>query len=134
MLIGVAVILLGIAVAVIIGQFVRSRIPGLTSRDDLRSLAGPILIILYKLVIRRLGEHPRDDLRLTGAVRPLGSLAWLGGFVIFALAVAIAAAVGIYRVTGEGDLTGLLPALARARRFSPPSPRKCCSAGCFPLA
>ena len=69
-----------------------------------------ILIILYKLVIRRLGEHPRDDLRLTGSLRPLLS-GLAGGFVIFALAVTIAAAIGIYRVTGEGDLTGLLPAL-----------------------
>ena len=32
-------------------------------------------------------------------------------FRVFALAVTIAAAIGIYRVTGEGDLTGLLPAL-----------------------
>jgi membrane protease YdiL (CAAX protease family) len=34
-----------------------------------------------------------------------------GGFLIFALAVAVAAAMGVYRLTGEGDLTGLLPAL-----------------------
>src|SRR5207248_1073538 len=105
MLIGVAVIVLGITIAVLIGQFVLPMIPGLTREMTFDLLAAPILIILYKLVIRRLGEHPRDDLRVTGAVRPLlGGLA--GGFLIFALVVAIAAAIGVYRVTGEGDLTG----------------------------
>jgi membrane protease YdiL (CAAX protease family) len=110
MLIGVAVIMLGITIAVLIGQFVLPTIPGLTREMTFDLLAAAILIILYKLVIRRLGEHPRDDLRLTGAVRPLlGGLA--GGFLIFGLAVAIAAAIGVYRVSGEGDFTGLLPAL-----------------------
>jgi membrane protease YdiL (CAAX protease family) len=110
MLIGVAVIMLGIALAVILNQFVLPTAPGLTREMQFELLAAPILIILYKLIISRLGEHARDDLRFTGAVRPLlGGLA--GGFVLFALAVVIAAAMGIYRVTGEGDLTGLLAAL-----------------------
>ncbi len=110
MLIGAAVIMVGIAIAVIIDRFVLPRIPGLTREMSFEVIASATLIILYKLVIRRLGEYPRDDLRLTGSLRPLlGGLA--GGFVVFALAVAIAAAIGIYRVTGEGDLTGLLPAL-----------------------
>ena len=110
MLIGAAVIMVGIAIAVIIDRFVLPRIPGLTREMSFELIASATLIILYKLVIRRLGEYPRDDLRLTGSLRPLlGGLA--GGFVVFALAVAIAAAIGIYRVTGEGDLTGLLPAL-----------------------
>ena len=110
MLIGAAVIMVGIAIAVIIDRFVLPRIPGLTREMSFEVIASATLIILYKLVIRRLGEYPRDDLRLTGSLRPLlGGLA--GGFVVFALAVAIAAAIGVYRVTGEGDLTGLLPAL-----------------------
>jgi membrane protease YdiL (CAAX protease family) len=110
MLIGVAVILLGITVAGLVNKFVLPAIPGLSFEMKFELLAVPILIVLYKLVIRRLGEQPRDDLRLNGSVRPLlGGLA--GGFVIFALVVAIAAAVGVYHLTGEGDLTGLLPAL-----------------------
>lgn len=110
MLIGVAVILLEITVAGLVNKFVLPAIPGLSFEMKFELLAVPILIVLYKLVIRRLGEQPRDDLRLNGSVRPLlGGLA--GGFVIFALVVAIAAAVGVYHLTGEGDLTGLLPAL-----------------------
>lgn len=116
MLIGVAVIMLGIAIAVIIGQFVLPRIPGLTREMTFDLLAAPILILLYKLVIRRLGEHPRDDLRLTGAVRPL--LLGLGaGLVIFSIVVAIAAAMGVYRVTGEGDVSGLAAALLASALF-----------------
>ena len=110
MLIGVAVIALGVAIAVVGSKFATPAIPGFTPRISFELLEIPLLIILYKLVIRRLGEHPRDDLRLTGALRPL-LMGLAGGFVLFALAVAIAAAIGIYRVTGEGDLTGLLPAL-----------------------
>jgi membrane protease YdiL (CAAX protease family) len=110
MLIAVAVVILGIVVAGVTIRWVVPHIAGFTGEMKFDLIAAPLLVILYKLIIRRLGEHPRDDLRLTGAVRPLlGGLA--GGFVIFALAVAMAAAVGIYRVTGEGDLTGLLPAL-----------------------
>src|SRR4051794_4740972 len=118
MLIGMAVIMLGTAIAVDVSLFVLPPVPGLhrettpgppigvhyslffpppvpglTRETTLDLLAAAILIILYKLLIRRLGEHPRDDLRFTGSLRPLlGGLA--GGFVIFALVVAIAAAVG----------------------------------------
>ena len=118
MLIGVAVeILLGITVAGLVNKFVLPAISGLSFEMKFELLAVPILIVLYKLVIRRLGEQPRDDLRLNGSVRPLlGGLA--GGFVIFALVVAIAAAVGVYHLTGEGDLTGLLPALLGPRIFA----------------
>src|SRR5438874_1566615 len=73
MLIGVAVIMLGIAIAVLVGQFVLPQfplpaMPSLNREMVFDLLAAPILIILYKLVICRLGEHPRDDLRLSGAV------------------------------------------------------------------
>jgi membrane protease YdiL (CAAX protease family) len=80
-------------------------------------VAVPMLIILYKLVIRRLGEHPRDDLRVAGALRPL--LFGLAiGLVIFSIVVGIAAALGIYRITGEGDSSGLLSALLGPALFA----------------
>jgi membrane protease YdiL (CAAX protease family) len=116
MLIGIAVIMLGITVAVVINQFVLPAIPGFTKEMKFDLLAVPILVILYKLVIRRLGEHPRDDLRLTGALRPL-LIGVAAGLAIFTLVVAIAAAIGVYRVTGEGDLSGLAPALLATAIF-----------------
>jgi membrane protease YdiL (CAAX protease family) len=116
MLIGVAVIMLGVAIAVVIGQFAVPAIPGFTPVLKFDLLAAVILIILYKLVIRRLGEHPRDDLRLIDAPRNL-LIGLAGGFLLFALVVAVAAAIGIYRVTGEGDLTNLLPALLASAIF-----------------
>ena len=70
MLIGAAVIMVGIAIAVIIDRFVLPRIPGLTREMSFEVIASATLIILYKLVIRRLGEYPRDDLRLTGSFGP----------------------------------------------------------------
>ena len=116
MLIGVALVVLGITVAGLITKFALPAIPGFTGEMRFDIVAIPILIILYKLVIRRLGEHPRDDLRLTGATRPL--LLGLGaGVVIFSIVVAIAAAIGVYRVTGEGNLSGLAASLLGSALF-----------------
>jgi membrane protease YdiL (CAAX protease family) len=110
MLIGVAVYLIGIFAAALFAKKVGPAIPGFTAEIRFDLVAAPLLIILYKLLIRRLGEHPRDDLHLDGSARPL--LAGLGiGFVIFTLVVGIAAVIGVYRVTGEGDTSDLLPAL-----------------------
>ena len=116
MLIGVALIMLGLTVAALVTKFAMPAIPGFTSEMKFDILAVPILVILYKLVIRRLGEHPRDDLQLTGAIRPL--LLGLGaGLLIFSIVVAIAAAIGVYRVTGEGNLSGLATALLASAIF-----------------
>ena len=52
-------------------QFVLPRIPGLTREMSFEVIASAALMILYRLVIRRLGEYPRNDLRLTGSLRPL---------------------------------------------------------------
>ncbi|HVU30433.1 MAG TPA: type II CAAX endopeptidase family protein [Sphingomicrobium sp.] len=66
-----------------------------------------IVLVAYKLVIVRLGEHPRDDLRSKGALRDLG-LGLLAGFLIFSAIVALAAIVGVYRITGPGDTSRVL--------------------------
>jgi membrane protease YdiL (CAAX protease family) len=117
MLIGVAVVLLGIVIAGLLGQYAIPKIPGFNHEMTFEIVAVPMLIILYKLVIRRLGEHPRDDLRVAGALRPL--LFGLAiGLVIFSIVVGIAAALGIYRITGEGDSSGLLSALLGPALFA----------------
>ena len=79
-------------------------------------ICGAFLIILYELVIRRLGEYPRDDYRDPKALRHF--LLGIGaGLAVFSVAVAIAAALGIYSIMGKGDLTDLLPALITSALF-----------------
>jgi len=78
-------------------------------RTVLRALIGIVLVVaVYKLVIARLGERPRDDLRLdkdTG--RNLG-LGMALGFAIMAVSVGIAAVLGVYRIVGPGDTSRLV--------------------------
>ena len=52
----------------------------------------------YKLVLRHLGERPRDDLRFRGAAKALG-LGLLTGLVVFSGIVGVAALFGAYRIT-----------------------------------
>lgn len=61
------------------------------------------VVLVYKLVIVRLGEQPRDDLRWNAEAGKNLGLGLLIGFLIMASAVAIAAIVGVYRITGPGD-------------------------------
>jgi hypothetical protein len=61
-----------------------------------------LVLAVYKLVIVRLGERPRDDLRGQDALRNLG-LGLLAGALLFSAVVGVAAALGVYRITGEGD-------------------------------
>ena len=51
----------------------------------------------YKLVLRHLGEHPRDDLRFRGAAKNLGS-GLLVGLVLFSAVVGLAALAGAYSI------------------------------------
>jgi|SRR6478672_2705088 len=116
MLIGIAIIFLGIAISGATAKLAMPDIPGFTGEMKFALICSPLLIILYKLVIRRLGEHPRDDLRIAGALKPFGT-GLVAGVAIFSVAVAIAAAIGVYRVTGEGDTRELLAALLTTAIF-----------------
>ena len=109
MLIALAVVILCITVATYVVKSV-APVAVLGQNLEFELVTIPLLIIAYELVIRHLGEHPRDDYRDPKALKNL--VVGLGaGFAIFSVAVAVAAALGVYRVTGEGDATGLLPAL-----------------------
>lgn len=73
---------------------------------DLRLAAsGAITVLLvvavYKLAIRRLGESPRDELAAANAGRDLGLGLGLG-FVLFSLVVGTAALLDVYNIVGEG--------------------------------
>jgi hypothetical protein len=59
------------------------------------------------LIIRRLGEEPRDDLAAPHALRDLG-IGFGGGFVLFSLIVGIAAVADVYNIVGEGSTATLL--------------------------
>ena len=67
-------------------------------------------VIAYKLVIRRLGEWPRDDFRLAGAARD-GTHGLLAGFLIFSLIVGVAAVVGVYHIVSGGTWASFLTIL-----------------------
>ena len=95
------------ALAMVIGKPLQPM--PLIERTVLRALIGIILVVgVYKLVIARLGEQPRDDLRLdkdTG--RNLG-LGLALGVAIMAVSVGIAAILGVYRIVGPGDTSRLV--------------------------
>ncbi|HUE79107.1 MAG TPA: hypothetical protein VMN38_05705 [Sphingomicrobium sp.] len=59
-----------------------------------------LALLVYKLVIRRLGENPRDDLRIADAPKGLG-LGLLSGFLVFSLVVGVAAIADVYRRRGR---------------------------------
>lgn len=76
---------------------VRDIVPGV--------LAIALVFLVTKFAISRLGRYPRDDLPLAAAPAHLAAGLALG-FGIFALVVAIAALLGVYRITGWGTLEG----------------------------
>lgn len=67
-------------------------------------------VIAYKLVVRRLGEWPRDDFRLQGAARD-GAHGLLAGLLIFSLIVGVAAVLGVYHIVGGGSWASFLTIL-----------------------
>lgn len=115
MLIASALFSLAIIVAATAGQLLPP-FPGFSADMKFDLIAAVLLLLLYKLVIRHMGQNPTDDLRLAGGARPL-AIGLLAGFALFALIVAIAAAFGIYRLTGAGDATDLLPQLLLSAIF-----------------
>ena len=65
------------------------------------------VLLTYKLVIARMGEHPRDDLSGERALPDLGTGLTIG-FMIMALSVGAAAIADIYNITGRGDSSQLV--------------------------
>jgi len=110
MLIALAVVIGCIALATLVMRLMVPPIPGFARSLEFDLVAIPLLIIAYELIIRRLGEQPRDDYRDPNALKNL-ALGLGGGFLIFSVAVGVAALLGVYRVTGEGDASGLLAAI-----------------------
>ena len=85
------------------------------AKGDLKTLVGAAIIITlaligYKLVIRRLGDQPRDDLAARHALRDFG-LGLGGGFLLFSLVVGVAAVADVYNIVGVGSTATLLMTL-----------------------
>src|SRR4051812_8762461 len=110
MLIAVGVFIVGIIAAGRIVKLLIPPAPGFSSQMEFYVVAVLILIPLYVFVIANLGEPKHNDFRDRKWARHL-LLGLIGGAVIFSIAVAIAGALGIYRIVGIGSLNGLLAAL-----------------------
>lgn len=66
-----------------------------------------LFLLVYKLVIARLGRNPRDDLQVAGAL-PGFALGVAIGAALFALVAAAAYLAGVYRIVGWGSARDLL--------------------------
>jgi uncharacterized protein len=115
-LIALALAMLLYAVATRLGHFVSLLVPPLGQPAD---AAVHMVIMLafvlpvYKLVISRLGETPRDDLPMARALPELGK-GIAAGAALFFLVAAIAAAAGVYRIAGLGDAANIVLPLISA--------------------
>jgi hypothetical protein len=115
MLIAVALFFVTIVLAASVGQLLPP-VPELSGEMKFELVAAILLLLLYKLVIRRMGQRPRDDLKLAGGARRL-AIGLGTGLALFALIVGIAAALDVYKVTGEGDTSDLLAQLVLSALF-----------------
>lgn len=110
LLAAIAIVFLTIALAAFSAGHLLPPIAGLSAPMMFDLVCAALLVLVYKLVIRHIGEHPRDDLRLAGALRPL-SIGLGAGVAIFSSIVAIAGLVGVYHLSGEGDFSDFVPQL-----------------------
>lgn len=101
MLIAVALFILAMTIAILIGKILPP-LPPLEKSAANALLTIALVFAAYKLVIVRLGERPRDDLPPTGALKGLAA-GLLIGFLLFCALVGIAALSGVYTIVGPGD-------------------------------
>jgi uncharacterized protein len=104
------------AVATRLGHFVSLLVPPLGQPADAAvhmAIMLAFLLPVYKLVISRLGETPRDDLPMARALPELGK-GIAAGAALFFLVAAIAAAAGVYRITGRGGAANIVLPLISA--------------------
>ncbi|HVM22885.1 MAG TPA: type II CAAX endopeptidase family protein [Sphingomicrobium sp.] len=115
LVIALAAVIVAIGLALPISQLVPA-LPGFSAEMTVDLVAAILLVAAYKLVVRHLGEAPRDELRLKGSLRPL-ALGLFGGAAIFSLIVIVAAIAGVYRIVGLGSANTLLAALVSTAIF-----------------
>ena len=109
MLIAVAIFILALSA----GFFIAKLLPPMdkTAGEIIRGAINIGLVwAAYKLAIRHLGEHPRDDLPLAEAPKGLG-VGLVFGLLLFSVVVGVAAIADVYNIIGEGGTSELLSAL-----------------------
>lgn len=113
MITAVLILLVATQIAGMIGQ----RLPPMTPELRITAQAGiaiALLLVIYKVAIRHLGEIRRDDLPFTKrAAIELGAGLLLGA-VLFTLVVGTAAALDVYNIVGEGGTAQLVAILVSA--------------------
>jgi membrane protease YdiL (CAAX protease family) len=128
-LVSLVIAMLALAAATVLAEALMGLIIGLTGHlghaptraEFIALLQGPYLIpgvileiifdvVAYKLLIRHLGEWPRDDFRLAGAARD-GVHGLIAGLLIFSLIVGVAAALGVYHIVAGGTWASFLTIL-----------------------
>ena len=88
-----------------LGLLIDRAIPRLSGTLDLALRSGisiVLVLVAYKLLIVRLGERRRDELRLADAPRNVGA-GLLLGFLLFCVAVGMAAILDVYNIVGKGS-------------------------------
>lgn len=106
MVVAVALFVAASALGTYVGKFVPAWGQPATAAVHM-GITISLVLAVYKLVITRLGERPRDDLPAMGAIRDL-ALGLATGAVLYCMVVAVAAALGVYRIVGQGGTSMLL--------------------------
>ncbi len=107
MVIAVVIYLLAASLAVALGKLVPLSLGKTAVAAAHAAITIAIVLAAYKLIIVRLGERPKDDLPGAPALRDT-AIGVAIGFAIMALAVGVAAALGVYRIVGQGDTSRLV--------------------------
>ena len=124
MVIATAIYIAASALGVIIGKYVTLADKTADVAIDAALTIG-LLLAAYKLIIVRLGRHPKDDLPAAPAPRDT-AIGIAIGFAIMATAVGVAGLLGVYRIVGPGDTSrlvfeliavGMLPAFTEELLF-----------------
>lgn len=97
LIIGIVVFACIVTIGILVQKSLPATVPKLESAALFTALNVVLCFAGYKLVLRHLGEHPRDDLRFHGASKSLG-LGLLIGFILFTAVVGVAALTGVYSI------------------------------------
>ncbi len=110
-LVSLAIAIAAVAAVLAAASFGFKQMPPMLGKDADRFVQVVLIVAalfaLSKLVLRHLGEQPRDDLPLGIALKDLG-IGVLGGVWLMTLVVGVAAILGAYRITGWGGSTDAL--------------------------
>jgi hypothetical protein len=113
LVISVALFIGAMRVAYLVGNqlpYPANSLEGLALRS---AIAIALAVAVYKLVVARLGEQPRDELLLARAPKELG-FGLLFGALLFAAVVGVAALADVYNIVGAGGTKTLLTVLISA--------------------